>query len=188
MLLRDPIMGGTQSINSSLTSIPGLERSRSTCLMACLLIPPCAKASPWPMVLTAKDALIITPTVAFVSDSTRFACRPSPNNLSTNPLAYLSSAAPMRTTIGISSAASRADSYTVNQYSTLSGRSCRSSPSIGGFRFFSERFSAFLILLLLKTPENEGMLEPAVRIFVGPKIVALRYQAAIRQKAEATLA
>src|SRR6516162_3227857 len=39
------------------------------------------------------------------------------------------------------------------------GRSCRSSPSIGGFRFFSERFSAFLILLLLKTPENEGMLE-----------------------------
>src|SRR6516165_4265690 len=48
---------------------------------------------------------------------------------------------------------------TVNQYSTLSGRSCRSSPSIGRFRFFSERFSAFLILLLLKTPENEGMLE-----------------------------
>ena len=28
MLLRDPTMGGTQSINSSLTSIPGFESSR----------------------------------------------------------------------------------------------------------------------------------------------------------------
>jgi hypothetical protein len=72
MLLRDPTMGGPQSINSSLTSIPVFESSRSTCLMACLLIPPCAKASPWPMVLTAKDALVITPTVALVRDATRF--------------------------------------------------------------------------------------------------------------------
>jgi hypothetical protein len=48
----------------------------------------------------------------------------------------------------------RAASYTVNQYSILSSRSWRSSPSIGGSRFFSERFSAFLILLLLKTSEK----------------------------------
>jgi hypothetical protein len=54
------------------------------------------------MVLTAKDALVITPTVALVKDKTRLACGASPNNLSTNPLAYLNSAAPMRTTIGIS--------------------------------------------------------------------------------------
>src|SRR6516225_4111422 len=87
----------------------------------------------------------------------------------------------MRITTGISPAACRADSYTLNQYSTLSGRSCRSSPSIGGFRFFSERFSAFLILLLLKTPENEGMLEGSepipCRLFgrlPGPGAIAVR--------------
>src|SRR5215471_9126540 len=169
MLLRDPIMGGTQSINSSLTSIPGLERSRSTCLMACLLIPPCAKASPWPMVLTAKDALVITPTVAFVSDSTRFACRPSPNNLSTNPLAYLSSAAPMRTTIG-------SPPPRDGQIPILS-TSIQPSPAAhadlphqsAGSDSFRKDFLPLLILLLLKTPENEGMLKFQPQWANGPR-------------------
>ena len=98
---REPIMDGTQSINNSLTSIPGFDSKRSTCLMACLLNPPRAKANPWPMVLTAKDALVITPTVAFVKERTRFACRSSPNNASRNSLVYLNSVAPLRTAIGV---------------------------------------------------------------------------------------
>jgi hypothetical protein len=33
-----------------------------------LLKPPRAKANPWPMVLTANDALVITPSVAFARE------------------------------------------------------------------------------------------------------------------------
>jgi hypothetical protein len=36
--------------------------------MACLLNPPRANANPWPMVQTAKDALVITPSVAFARE------------------------------------------------------------------------------------------------------------------------
>jgi hypothetical protein len=36
-------------------------------LIACLLKPLRAKASPWPIVLTVKHALVITPNVAFCS-------------------------------------------------------------------------------------------------------------------------
>src|ERR1700730_17562956 len=62
---REPTMYGTQLINSSLTSISGFGRSLSTCLMACLLNPPSTNANPWLMVQTAKDALLITPSLAF---------------------------------------------------------------------------------------------------------------------------
>ena len=67
-LSRAPTMYGTQRANSSLVTIPGFDSSRSTCLIACLLKPPRAKANPWPMVLTAYDALVITPNVAFARE------------------------------------------------------------------------------------------------------------------------
>src|SRR5215470_5698662 len=98
---REPTMYGTHCINNSLTLIPGFDSNRSTCLIACLVIPPVAKANPWPMVLTANDALVITPRVAFAREQTRFACRSSPNNASMNSWVYLNSAASVPITIRI---------------------------------------------------------------------------------------
>src|SRR5271166_2104568 len=43
--------------------------------MACLVVRPRAKARPWPIVLTAREADRITPRVALANDSTRLACR-----------------------------------------------------------------------------------------------------------------
>src|ERR1039457_4097951 len=60
-------------------SIPSLDSSRSTCLMACFVTRPRASARPCPIVLTARDAVLMTPSVALARDSTRLACR-SPSN------------------------------------------------------------------------------------------------------------
>jgi len=68
--------------------------------------------------------------------------------------------------MGIPRRVTGADSYSFTQYSRLSWQSGAYSQSIGRFRFFSERFSAFLILLLLWVRKNEGMLE------VGPALGA----------------
>src|SRR5262249_57841899 len=87
------------------------------------------------------------------------ACRPSPNNLSTNPFAYLSSAAPMRITTG-------SPPPRDGQIPILS-TSIQPSPAAhadlphqsAGSDSFRKDFLPLLILLLLKTPENEGMLK-----------------------------
>src|ERR1700730_13650355 len=55
--------------------IPSLDSSRSTCLIACLVTRPRARARPWPIVLTAREAVLMTPRVALVNDRIRLACR-----------------------------------------------------------------------------------------------------------------
>ena len=47
--------------------------------MACLLSSPRAWARDWPIIDTASDALVITPSVPLASDFTRFAWRSSKN-------------------------------------------------------------------------------------------------------------
>src|SRR6202158_2436280 len=54
------------------------------------------------MVLTAKEALVITPSVAFARESTRFACISSANNASMKSWVYLNSAFLLRAAIGFS--------------------------------------------------------------------------------------
>src|SRR6202158_1021642 len=54
------------------------------------------------MVLTAKEALVITPSVAFARESTRFACISSANNASMKSWVYLNSALLLRAAIGFS--------------------------------------------------------------------------------------
>src|SRR5215470_4365514 len=46
MLSRAPTTCGTQRANNSLTSIPGLDSNRSTCLIACLLKIPTRQGQP----------------------------------------------------------------------------------------------------------------------------------------------
>src|SRR6478609_9077319 len=75
MLLRGPTTYGTQWRSAASRSIPWLDSSRSTCLMACLVTRPRARARPCPIVLTAREAVLMTPSVALASDSTRLACR-----------------------------------------------------------------------------------------------------------------
>src|SRR6195952_422014 len=79
MPLRGPTTKGTQWRSAASRSIPWLDNSRSTCLIACLVRRPRARASPWPMVCTAREAVLRTPRVALAKDSTRLACR-SPSN------------------------------------------------------------------------------------------------------------
>jgi hypothetical protein len=45
----------------------------------CLVTRPRARARPWPIVLTAKEAVLMTPRVALVNDTMHLACR-SPSN------------------------------------------------------------------------------------------------------------
>src|SRR5208337_1656015 len=59
--------------------MPGLDSSRSTCLIACLLARPRAAASPCPMAATASEAPCITPRVASHRLSMRLACRSAPS-------------------------------------------------------------------------------------------------------------
>jgi hypothetical protein len=54
--------------DSSSTSIPRFDNSRSTCLMACLGSRPRPNASPCPIVFTAREALLMTPSVAFANE------------------------------------------------------------------------------------------------------------------------
>src|ERR1700686_950260 len=54
------------------------------------------------MVLTAKEALVITPSVAFARESTRFACISSANNASMKSWVYLNSSFLLRAAIGFS--------------------------------------------------------------------------------------
>src|SRR6202162_2162249 len=54
------------------------------------------------MVLTAKEALVITPSGAFARESTRFACISSANNASMKSWVYLNSAFLLRAAIGFS--------------------------------------------------------------------------------------
>src|ERR1700682_3138484 len=54
------------------------------------------------MVLTAKEALVITPSVAFARESTRFACISSANNASMKSWVYLNPAFLLRAAIGFS--------------------------------------------------------------------------------------
>src|SRR3954471_7850916 len=71
MSVRDPTISGTQVAKMSHASIPGLLSSRSTCLTACLVRR--AWAKDLPIIATASDAPVITPSVAFARESTRFA-------------------------------------------------------------------------------------------------------------------
>src|SRR5271165_294582 len=63
----------------SSTLMPGLDSSRSTCFIACLLARPRAAASPCPMAATASEAPCITPRVASHRLSMRLACRSAPS-------------------------------------------------------------------------------------------------------------
>ena len=81
MLDRLPTTYGTQWCSKLSMSIPWLASMRSTCLVACLVVRPRARAKPWPIIATASDADWITPNVAPANDSTRFACRSAPNSV-----------------------------------------------------------------------------------------------------------
>src|SRR5208283_2517872 len=70
---------GTHKAKISSTLMPGLDSSRSTCLIACLLARPRAAASPCPMAATASEAPCITPRVASHRLSMRLACRSAPS-------------------------------------------------------------------------------------------------------------
>ena len=84
MLDRLPTTYGTQRTSKASTSMPGLDSSRSTCLMACLVRRPRASARPWPIMATASKADSIAPRVAPASESTRLACRSSANSVRRN--------------------------------------------------------------------------------------------------------
>src|SRR3954452_14309011 len=71
MSVRDPTISGTQVAKMSHASIPGLLSSRSTCLTACLVRR--AWAKDLPIIATASDAPVITPSAALARESTRFA-------------------------------------------------------------------------------------------------------------------
>jgi hypothetical protein len=47
--------------------IPAFESRRSTCLIVCLGNRPRASASPCPIVFTAREAVLMTPSVAFAN-------------------------------------------------------------------------------------------------------------------------
>src|SRR5277367_5126089 len=64
-------------------SMPSLDNNRSTCLMACLVTRPRARARPCPIVLTARDAVLMTPRVALARDTTRLACMSPSSRLAT---------------------------------------------------------------------------------------------------------
>src|ERR1700712_3051118 len=78
---RWPTTKGTQWRSRASTSIPWLDSRRSTCLTACLVASPRAKARPCPMSATASEADTIAPIVAPASDRTRLACRSSANRV-----------------------------------------------------------------------------------------------------------
>src|ERR1700684_1174999 len=65
----------TQGANISQTTTPRLLDSRSTCLIACLQMRPRACASEGPMIETASEALVMTPSAPLARDSIRLACR-----------------------------------------------------------------------------------------------------------------
>lgn len=71
--LRSPTASGTHRANNSHGDTPALLNSRSTCLTACLVSKPRACASAWPIIATASDAPVITPSVPLASDSMRLA-------------------------------------------------------------------------------------------------------------------
>src|SRR5215210_9546167 len=81
MLGRWPTTKGTQWRSRASTSIPWLDSRRSTCLTACLVASPRAKARPCPMSATASEADTIAPIVAPASNRTRLACRSSANRV-----------------------------------------------------------------------------------------------------------
>src|SRR5271166_3158556 len=61
MELRAPMTKGTQRTRISPTLMASLERSRSTCLIACLGFRLRAAARPWPMAQIAREPLRSTP-------------------------------------------------------------------------------------------------------------------------------
>src|SRR5215207_451009 len=73
MSVRDPTISGTHVAKMSHASIPGLLSSRSTCLTACLVKRPRAWAKDLPIIATASDTPVITPSAALARESTRFA-------------------------------------------------------------------------------------------------------------------
>ena len=79
-----PTRCGTQRAKLSQTSMPLLLSRRSTCLIACLVTRPRACASAWPIIATASEAPVMTPSVAAASESTRLAWRSRPYRLSMN--------------------------------------------------------------------------------------------------------
>src|SRR3984957_15344227 len=73
--VHDPTRCGTQREKLPQTSMPPLLSKRSTCLIACLVTSPRACARAWPIIATATDAPVMTPSVAAASESTRLAWR-----------------------------------------------------------------------------------------------------------------
>src|SRR6516162_9810230 len=77
---------------------------------------------------------------------------------------YLNSAFLLRAAIGFSRHLTSAgeDSYSFNLYSSVCRISCTYFHLIRGFRFFSQKTSASMSLLLPVSSKNEGNLEMAV--------------------------
>ncbi len=73
-----PICRGTQREKLAQTSMPALPINRSTCLMACLVVSPRARAKAWPIAATASAAPVMTPSVAAERALMRLACRSGP--------------------------------------------------------------------------------------------------------------
>src|ERR671921_1339648 len=89
MSVRDPTISGTHVAKMSHASIPGLLSSRSTCLTACLVKRPRAWAKDRPIIATASEAPVITPSAALARESTRFAWISSERTLSRKLLTSL---------------------------------------------------------------------------------------------------
>ena len=73
-----PICRGIQRAKLAQTSMPALLINRSTCLMACLVVSPRARAKAWPIAATASEAPVMTPSVAAERALMRLACRSGP--------------------------------------------------------------------------------------------------------------
>src|SRR5271167_2337165 len=71
MEFRAPMTKGTQRTRTSSTFMASLDRSRSTCLMACLGFKLRAAARPWPMAQIASEPLRSTPRVGSARELTR---------------------------------------------------------------------------------------------------------------------
>ncbi len=84
MSVDDPTTSGTHRAAISHGSMAWLLRSRSTCLIACRVRRPRAWAKDLPITATANDALTITPSVAWASDSTRLPWRSPSSSSSRN--------------------------------------------------------------------------------------------------------
>src|SRR5271167_3838161 len=108
------------------------------------------------MVLTAKEALVITPSVAFARESTRFACISSANNASMKLWVYLNSAFLLRAAIGFSRRVTSAGGrllFFQSEFNLLL-HIMHLFLSDRPPRFFSQRNSASTILLLPRPPQK----------------------------------